>query len=189
MDKRTLSQVEFNIRDDSQDEKIIEGYFSVFNSEYHISDGAVETVERGAFANTLNDDIRALINHNTEMVLGRTKANTLELLEDEHGLFGRIHINPKDTDAMNIYERVKRGDVSQCSFGFDILDEETELREDGSVHFIIKAVKLYEVSVVTFPRYERTEVIARSRQADEIRKAQEWKIRTLAKLKGEVNGN
>lgn len=187
MINRSLGQENFLTREE-EDAKYIEGYFSVFNSPYNISKDAIETVAPGAFKDALNDDIRALINHDSGLVLGRTKANTLELREDDHGLYGRILINPNDQDAVNIYERVKRGDVSQCSFGFDILDEETELREDGSVHWTIKAVKLYEVSVVTFPAYEETAVTARSAEADKMREAQAWKVRMLAQLKGEANG-
>lgn len=187
MINRSLNCEKFITRDDDENEGayIIEGYFSVFDSPYYIGEGIVETVSKGAFSETLGLDIRRLINHDSGLVIGRTKANTLELFEDGHGLFGRIHINPKDTDAMNIYERVKRGDVSQCSFGFDILDEDTETREDGTVHFTIRKVKLYEVSIVTFPRYEETEVSARSKQAEDFRKAEAWRITMLKKLSQE----
>jgi HK97 family phage prohead protease len=111
-------------------------------------------------------------------VLGRTKANTLELRADSHGLWGRVKINPLDQDAMNLYARVERGDVDQCSFGFDILDEETNFRDaDGSVHWTIKSVKLYEVSVVTFPAYEDTAVAARKVDFDQMKKRETEKWR------------
>lgn len=174
----------FETREEN-DERIIEGYFAVFNSNYEIGPGMSESVAPGAFRNTLSGDIRALVNHDTTLVLGRNTAKTLELSEDERGLWGRIRINPNDSDAVNLYERVKRGDVSQCSFGFDILDEETEFREDGSVHWTIKEVKLYEVSCVTFPAYESTNIDARSRQRDDIlkRRTEEWRI----KMKERIN--
>ena len=95
------------------------------------------------FDGEISDDVRALINHDTTLVLGRTKADTLELKTDSQGLWGRIKINPNDSDAVNLYERVARGDVDQCSFGFDILKEETDWREDGTVKWTTK-VKLYE---------------------------------------------
>jgi HK97 family phage prohead protease len=81
---------------------------------------------------------------------------------------------------------VTRGDVDQCSFGFDILEEETEFREDGSVHWTIKAVKLYEVSVVTFPAYEDTAVSARKKDFAEIqkRKNEVWREKMRRKLGG-----
>ena len=71
---------------------------------------------------------------------------------------------------MNAYARNKRGDVTQASFGFDILDEETERRSDGSVHWTIKKVKLYEVSLCTFPAYQDTELKARADDLKEIKK-------------------
>lgn len=169
---------------------VIEGYFSVFNSNYEIGRGLSESIDEHAFDGALDDDIRALVNHNTTLVLGRTKANTLTLTVDGHGLFGRVSINPKDTDAMNCYERVRRGDVSQCSFGFDITREDTEVREDGSVHWTIMGVKLYEVSVCTFPAYEETGVTARSDEAARLRQraSEAWAARMLAKIgKGEEN--
>ena len=146
-----------------------------------------ESVAPGAFSNTLSRDIRALVNHDTTLVLGRTAAHTLELREDERGLWGIIEINPNDRDAMNLYERVKRGDVDQCSFGFDILDEETEFRDDGAVHWTIKKVKLYEVSVVTFPAYEETSVAARKQDLAQIqhRQAEHWRQQMRSRLKGE----
>lgn len=173
----------FETREEN-DERIIEGYFAVFNSNYEIGPGMSESVAPGAFRNTLSGDIRALVNHDTTLVLGRNTAKTLELSEDERGLWGRIRINPNDSDAVNLYERVKRGDVSQCSFGFDILDEETEFREDGGVHWTIKEVKLYEVSCVTFPAYESTNIDARSRQRDDIlkRRTEEWRIKMKERL-------
>lgn len=174
---------EFRARDD--DGPVIEGYFSVFNSDYPLWDGAVEQVAQGAFSETLDGDIRALINHDTRLVLGRTVAGTLELREDEKGLWGRIRINEKDGDAMNLYARVQRGDISQCSFGFDILDEEhMELAENRHL-WIIRKVRLYEVSVVTFPAYAETSVSARKAEVDAIRQREleAWKIEMKERIK------
>lgn len=167
-------------------EMYISGYFAVFNSEYEMWPGAVESIADTAFDGALADDIRCLIDHETRLVLGRNKAGTLTLKVDTRGLWGEVRINPNDQDAVNLYERVKRGDVDQCSFGFDILDEEFEDRGD-SVKWTIKKVKLYEVSVVTFPAYEETSVSARKRQLGEIKKRsiEAWKQRTLKRLKGE----
>lgn len=167
-------------------EMYISGYFAVFNSEYEMWPGAVESIADTAFDGALADDIRCLIDHETRLVLGRNKAGTLTLKVDARGLWGEARINPNDQDAVNLYERVKRGDVDQCSFGFDILDEEFEDRGD-TVKWTIKKVKLYEVSVVTFPAYEETSVSARKRQLGEIKKRsiEAWKQRTLKRLKGE----
>ena len=185
---RTAS-TQFNTRDDDGN-LAIEGYFAVFNSNYDIGDKMSESIAPGAFDNTIADDIRALINHDTTLVLGRTKAGTLQLRTDSHGLWGHIDINPNDSDAMNLYNRVQRGDVDQCSFGFDTLNEETDFREDGSVHWTIKEVKLYEVSPCTFPAYEETSIAARTKERNDLlkRKNDAWKENTLNKLKG-VNPN
>lgn len=149
--------------DKNSEEMYIEGYFAVFNQETQLFPGGYEVIVPGAFDDTLGNDIRALINHETSMVLGRNKPGSLELKTDSHGLWGRIKINPNDTDAMNLYERVKRGDVDQCSFGFNILDEDVDFRADGTVKWTIRKVDLHEVSVVTFPAYEATGVQARKK--------------------------
>lgn len=189
MRQMRTSASQFSTREDGEG-LYIEGYFSVFNSNYEIWPGATESIAPGAFSNTLSDDVRALINHDTTLVLGRNKAGTLELREDARGLWGKITINPNDSDAMNLYERVKRGDVDQCSFGFDIVNEETDFREDGSIHWTIREVKLYEVSCCTFPAYEDTSISAREKQYEEIKKreSEAWKANIKNRLKGENNG-
>ncbi len=162
----------------------IEGYFSVFGAIYKLWEGATESIARGAFSETLEEDIRALINHETRLVLGRNKSGTLGLKEDNCGLWAEIRINQNDTDATNLYSRVQRGDVDQCSFGFDILDENVEYRKDGTVHWEIRKVKLYEISVVTFPAYQDTSVSARKQDLKEIkqRELEAWKLSTKKRL-------
>ena len=175
----------FETREDNE-ALVIEGYFAVFNSDYEITEDMSESIAPGAFTSSLGRDVRALTNHDTTMVLGRSKAGTFEFSEDSRGLFGRITINPKDSDAMNTYERVKRGDVTQCSIGFDIVSEETEFRADGSIHWTIKDLILYEVSVCTFPAYEETNISARKNDLAEVKKreSEAWKLKTLNRLKG-----
>lgn len=169
--------------------RYIEGYFAVFDSEYRMWEGAVETIEPGAFDGIEGEDIRALTNHDSTLVLGRTTAGTLTLRQEEKGLWGSIEINPKDGDAVNLCERVARGDVSQCSFGFDILDEDTEII-NGVTYWHIRRVKLYEVSVVTFPAYEDTSVVARKKDFDALqkRRREQWRARMRERLKGEKHG-
>ena len=178
-----LRSGEFKTREDSG-EMVIEGYFAVFNSNYEIWDGASESIAEGAFDSSLSNDIRGLTNHDTTLVLGRTKVHTLELKADSHGLWGRITINPKDSDAVNTYERVKRGDVDQCSIGFQIRSEETDFKADGTIHWTITDVELFEVSVCTFPAYEETSVSARHKSADEMKKraAEAWKLKMQDRL-------
>ncbi|MGT2961133.1 HK97 family phage prohead protease [Streptococcus caballi] len=161
-----------------QEEKVIEGYFVIFNSETELWEGAFEEIAPGAFDETMENDIRALINHDTKLVLARTKAGTLTLTIDDKGLYGRIVINDKDVDAMNLYARVQRGDVDQCSFGFNILEESADFREDGTTKWTISKVDLHEVSVVTFPAYEDTGVQARKRDFE---KAKEQSLQSRKK--------
>ena len=165
--------------------KYVEGYFAVFGGTYELWPGATESVDPRAFDETLGGDIRALIDHETRLVLGRTKAGTLELKVDSHGLWGRIEINEADGDAMNLYARIQRGDVSQCSFGFEILAERTDIKQDGSVHWTLERVKLYEVSCVTFPAYEDTNVSARKAEYTQIqkRRVDAWRETMKARLR------
>lgn len=181
---------EFKTREDSEGLKI-EGYFAVFNSNYEMWEGASESIAPNAFDSSLAGDVRALTNHDTTLVLGRTIANTLELKTDSHGLWGSVKINPNDSDAMNTYARVQRGDVSQCSIGFMIRSEETDLKDDGSIHWTITDVDLFEVSVCTFPAYEETSVNARHRDLSDIksRRADEWKARMLNRIKSDKEDN
>lgn len=187
--KRTAMtrDAEFLTREAEDGARYIEGYFAVYGGVYQLWDDVSETVDPGAFDLAADRDVRALTNHDTTLVLGRTMAGTLELRTDERGLWGSVKINDKDQDAVNLYERVKRGDVTQCSFGFDILDELIESRTDGSTVFHLQRVKLYEVSVCTFPAYEETGVQARKAELADMkkRKCDAWAAATLARLKGE----
>ena len=162
------TELKTRVEPDAQD-MYIEGYFAVFNRQTELWPGAFEEIAPGAFDETLGNDIRALINHDTTLVIGRNKAGTLELKVDSYGLWGRVKINPNDSDAVNLYERVKRGDVDQCSFGFNILEEITDWRDDGTVKWTITKIDLHEVSVCTFPAYEDTGVQARQAEVEQHR--------------------
>ena len=188
MNRRAVSvDTDFMTRE-ADGKKYIEGYFAVFNSFYELWDGAAETIDPGAFNLGRDTDVRALTNHDTTLVLGRTTAGTLKLMTDERGLFGTIELNEADQDAVNLSERVKRRDVTQCSFGFDILDD-LPIEENGKTVWHLRSVKLYEVSVCTFPAYEETGVQARKNELETInkRKAEAWRLDMLRKLKGETD--
>lgn len=182
--RRTMAPLINNVRAADGQERRIEGYFSTFDGVYHLWDGATESVDRHAFDDALTDDVRCLIDHDTRLVLGRTTAGTLRIGTDEHGLWFSVDINPDDTDAMNLYARVQRGDVSGCSFGFDILDEEYEQKDDGSSHWTIKKVKLYEGSICTFPAYQDTSAEARRNDYKAIRRREvaQWKADTKERM-------
>ena len=169
--------------------RFIEGYFAVFGGRYDLWTDCWETIDAGAFDLEADKDVRCLTNHDTTLVLGRTTAGTLTLRTDEKGLFGIVEINDEDQDAVNTFARVKRGDVTQCSFGFDIIKEMREETPRETIYHIQK-VRLYEVSICTFPAYQETEcgaVEMRRKQEETVqkRKRENWRANALKKLKGE----
>ena len=140
----------------------LECRFATFVGEYDMGYGCRERIGSHAFDETVGDDIRILWNHNSDIVLGRTAANTAELHIAPEGLEGGVDLNPKDSDAMNAHARVERGDVTGCSIGFDILSEHVDHLENGDLLFTIDKIKLYECSICTFPAYKDTFAHARS---------------------------
>lgn len=189
MEKRYMQMKNVTTRSDDNGDKYLEGIFVAYDSIYNVYPGATESIARGAFTESIDGDVRALYNHNSDIVLGRTSAGTLELRDTEEGLWGRIKINPQDTDAMNAYARIQRGDLSGCSFGFDIPEggEDITVKENGDVHFTIKKCDpLYEVSPTVFPAYEQTHISARRKDMEEARRRQTdaWKEKAKAKLNG-----
>lgn len=163
---------EFKVRS-AEDKRFIEGYFIKFNEETELWDGVYEEVESGSVIGSLKDnDIRCLFNHDTSVVLGRTGNGTLKLTKDEAGLFGSVEINEKDKQALDILARIERGDVNACSFGFNIIKEEMEDRDDGTVKFVLKEIDLKEVSPVTFPAYPSTSIQARKDDIEQHKKRQ-----------------
>lgn len=140
------------------------GYASVFDSWSEELGGCFpfrEKVLPGAFSETItNDDIRALFNHDPNFVLGRNKAGTLELAEDQKGLL--VRITPPDTQwARDLLVSIQRGDITQMSFGFIVLEDIWLESEGVDVRELLK-VKLFDVSPVTFPAYSQTECNIRS---------------------------
>lgn len=145
----------------------LEGYAAVFNSETVIAGVFREVIKPGAFKRAISEkqDVRALVDHDSGRIIGRTTSGTLSLREDSKGL--RVAIEPANTTAgRDIVESVKRGDVSGMSFGF--IPKSSVWREDeGELDLReIEDVDLFDVSVVTYPAYDATSVSARS--AEEI---------------------
>lgn len=138
----------------------IGGYAAVFNTETDIGGYFREKIAPGAFAGTLNADVRALIDHDTGRVIGRTTAGTLTLREDTNGLAVEIDL-PDTTDGRDLATLIERGDISGMSFGFEVTKQTWD--ETGDVPLrTIEAVNLFEVSVVAFPAYDDTSIAMRS---------------------------
>lgn len=157
---------DFRTREEGED-LIVEGYFIVFNQPYKSWYGVEEYVDPHAIdESTDTSDVRALTDHLSHLVLGRSTVGTLTWTIDDVGLFATIRINRRDLDAVNLHARVQRGDVDQASFGFDEDDVEYVDMPDGRVQRYIRHIsKLWEVSVCTFPAYEQTSVSARDRDS------------------------
>lgn len=156
----------------------IEGHAAVFDSWSETLGGIFpfkEKVRKGAFAESIGkDDIRALFNHDPNYVLGRNRAGTLELVEDDVGL--RVRITPPDTSwAKDITTSIRRGDISQMSIGFVVEDDEWSSK-DGIDTRELKKVRLFDVSPVTFPAYTATDVGVRAMQEYDVYKTEQRKV-------------
>lgn len=162
----------------ADNEPVLVGYAVKWDSPTTIGGQFQEAFTRGAFSKSLVDgDVRALIDHNTSQVLGRTKSGTLKLEEDDVGL--RVTISPPDTTtAQDLMKLIKRGDVSGMSFGFKATKQEWDHRSNPSIRTVTEA-QLFETSVVTFPAYPDTEIGLRSLRQD---KAGELKLKIQSQL-------
>jgi len=159
--QRRYLEAEMRLDFDQKAPKMV-GYAAVFNQRAEIWPGFWEQIEPGAFTKTIqNDDVRALWNHDANYVLGRTKSQTLTLSEDERGLKYEI-IPPDTTWARDLMTLIKRRDVSQSSFGFNIVERRVKNdKESHETTVTLTEVKLFDVSPVTFPAYSKTEVHVR----------------------------
>ena len=157
-ERRDLSApIEIRAKDNK---RTVAGYAAVFDSVADIGGFFREKIERGAFSNAINGDVRALFDHDSAFVLGRTKAGTLRLSEDDHGLAVEIDL-PDTQTARDLSASMERGDIDGMSFGFMVTKQEWDETSDPPLR-TIKEVELFEVSVVTFPAYADTEVALRS---------------------------
>jgi HK97 family phage prohead protease len=150
-----------------KEERKMVGHAAVFNEPADIGGWFMEQIEPGAFKESIKkDDVRALFNHDPNYVIGRNKAGTLKMKEDERGL--AVEINPPDTQfARDLAVLMERGDITQMSFAFSVLEEEWSYgkkKDDPDVR-TIKKVRLFDVSPVTYPAYEGTDIAIRSRDA------------------------
>jgi len=187
VDKRhSYFKSELKTRAEGEQDRYIDGYFAVFEQETELWQGLFEKLARGAFDNSIkNNDIRCLFNHDSGFVLGRflpspMGTRTLELKVDDYGLYGSVKMNANDRQAMDIYARVERGDISGCSFGFNPIKESSEERADGW-HYTVEEADTHEVSICTFPAYPQTEIQARQNDFKESQKRNLEQRKTILK--------
>ncbi len=162
---RTLVQ-NVEVREDEESGTIrVSGYAAVFGEETNIAGMFTETIERGAFTSAIErqDDVVFLINHDG-LPLARTRSGTLRLSQDERGLYMESELDRNDPDVRAIVPKMKRGDLDKMSFAF--MPERQEWDDSGDMpKRSIKDLRLYDVSIVTNPAYEGTEIGLRALEA------------------------
>lgn len=167
---RNMAVAELRADDDGGKPKL-RGYAAVFNRWSEDLGWFRERIAPGAFADVLRDDVRALFNHDSNYVLGRTKAGTLRMTEDERGLLVEIDA-PTDGPLVGlVVNPIRRGDINQMSFAFTMEGgaEEWDYSKELPERTLKRIGRLYDVSPVTYPAYADTSIAARSLEA--VRKA------------------
>jgi HK97 family phage prohead protease len=143
--------------------KVAKGYAALFNAPADIGGYFQETIAPGAFADALKGDVRALIDHDSGRVIGRTAAGTLRLEEDATGLRFEVDL-PDTTDGRDLAVQLERGDITGMSIGFAVTHDEWD--ETGNMpKRTIHKVELFEISAVAFPAYEDTSIALRTLEA------------------------
>lgn len=175
----TTQQIErraFNVSElrAATESRMITGHAAVFDQLSEELFGFREQIAPGAFEESVGqDDIRALWNHDANFVLGRNTSGTLSLHEDARGLAVRIDA-PETQWADDLLVSIRRGDISQMSFGFITLQDEWAFdHEDDMVIRTLVKVRLFDVSPVTFPAYPRTDVTVAKRSLEAFKESLE----------------
>ena len=162
IEKRIYNFTKVEIRADADGSSYIDGYASVFNKDSLDLGGFIETVNPEAFNRTLteNPDVRALFNHDSSELLGRTVSKTLTLTVDDRGLRMSLRL-PNTGKGPYVKEMISRGDLSQMSFGFITRKDKWDFSSTPNRRELLD-VDLFEVSPVTFPSYPDTSLAVRS---------------------------
>lgn len=155
-------------REETNHKKYIRGYFIVFNQMTQLYGDMWEEIAPEAVSDDLGN-VRALYNHNMDIVLGTTDNKTVALRKDDHGVWADIEINENDPDAVSAHARVERGDIQGCSFGFFPTREEHR-SENGKQIFRVTGMELLEVSPCVFPAYPQTSIEARQEDLKKIQR-------------------
>lgn len=167
------------IKATDDEQMTVEGYALRFNKLSNDLGGFVEEISPEALKEADLSDVRALIDHDSSKVLGRTTSETLELTVDDEGLYFRCQL-PNTSYAKDLYENIRLGNINQCSFGF-ILDEDGdsfEKRDDGLFKRTLRKIKsLFDVSIVTYPAYDDTDVAPALRSIEAIKESEQEEVR------------
>lgn len=162
-ERRVIFKSEVRATTSQDGQHSISGYAAVFNSlSEYIAPRTREVIAPGAFSEALSDDVRALFNHEDSMILGRTSAGTLQLAQDNTGLYYSVTL-PDTQYARDLLALVKRGDVTQNSFAFSVRPEDVQTSEaenGDTIETITRVKRLYDVSPVTYPAYPAAAITA-----------------------------
>lgn len=163
-DRRELrADTTIETRDNDEGSPVIRGHAAVFDSRSEDLGGFFENVARGAFRKALDrgGEVKALFNHDPNIVLGNTRNNTLDMREDPKGLH-YYATPPKTQAAEDVRELIRSGYVTQSSFAFTVERDRWEENEDGEViRTILEVRDLFDVSPVTYPAYLSADTSAR----------------------------
>lgn len=156
----TCPDIELRRADGDDGPQVLVGYAALFDELSEDLGGFRERIATGAFAKAVGGDIRALFNHDPNLILGRTKAKTLFVQEDQRGLKVELTL-PNTSTARDLLESISLGNVDQMSFGFRTRADSWDEVNGEMVRTLVE-VDLFDVSPVTFPAYPQTEIAKRS---------------------------
>lgn len=145
-------QREFRMENVEHNGNVIRGYAAIYNSDSEWMGGFYEQIEMGAFDDVMDNDVRAYLNHDENLLLGRVSSGTLRIGTDKRGLFYEVDL-PNTTYANDLVELMKRGDINQSSFAFLIGEDRWEQRDGKTYRIISKVSRLLDVSPVAQPAY------------------------------------
>ncbi|CAF1719602.1 hypothetical protein SAMN02744787_1223 [Bacillus subtilis] len=184
---RTSQEGALKAHSDDDGPKVISGYALKFGTRSHNLGGFIEMIDKRALDQTDMSDVRALIDHDPSKILGRTSAGTLKLEVDDIGLRFDVTL-PNTQYASDLYENLRVGNISNCSFGFMLGKDGDSFTRDQETGLPLRSLrnisKLTDVSVVTYPAYEDTDVTIAKRnlQQYEERKRNPEKEKLLLQL-------
>lgn len=168
MERRILS-AEVTTRSTGENRRTIVGYAYTFGARSEDLGGFRETIANGAGRESIGrDDVRALVNHDANLILGRNRAGTLKLSEDSTGLHYEIVADERQSYVQDLLISLERGDVTQSSFGFQVPPDGDNLIQDsdGGTLRVVREMRLFDVSPVTFPAYASSQSMVSKRALD-----------------------
>jgi HK97 family phage prohead protease len=186
---RSLTQTIEVRSDEDEQSNAITGYALKFNRWSEDLGGFKEIISPEALNGTDMSDVRALIDHNSSSIIGRTTAGSLSLEVDDIGLKFRCEM-PNTTYAKDLMENLRNGNINQCSFAFSVDDDGDEFRYDENTDMFSRTIKkirqLFDVSVVTYPAYRDTDVAPALRSIEQIKDDELEKEKLKLKMKLEL---